>query len=85
MFVAQDPLEKQIISFLRSQPPHASGIIYRLTRKSVDATADYLEEMGVNAIPYHAGMDDDQRRLHQQRFLDEPGAVVVATIAFAWA
>ncbi|MBU0607320.1 MAG: RecQ family ATP-dependent DNA helicase [Armatimonadetes bacterium] len=73
---------RQILSFLRSQPPGASGIIYRLTRKSVDATAEFLQEAGVNAIPYHAGMDDDQRRVNQQRFLDEPGAVVVATIAF---
>ncbi|MCE5237659.1 DNA helicase RecQ [bacterium] len=74
--------KRQILSFLRSQPPGASGIIYRLTRKSVDATADYLRDAGINAIPYHAGMEDEERRRHQQRFLDEPGAVVVATIAF---
>ena len=74
--------KRQIVSFLRGQPPNASGIIYRLTRKSVDATAALLQEYGFNAIPYHAGMEDDQRRLHQQRFLEEPGAVVVATIAF---
>ena len=74
--------KRQIVSFLHAQPPDTSGIIYRLTRKSVDATADYLQEMGCNAIPYHAGMDDDERRRNQQRFLDEPAAVVVATIAF---
>ena len=74
--------KRQILSFLRSQPPGASGIIYRLTRRSVDATADYLRDAGINAIPYHAGMEDEERRRHQQRFLDEPGAVVVATIAF---
>lgn len=75
-------LKKQMIAFLRDQPPQTSGIIYRLTRNSVDATAEYLAEMGFNAIPYHAGMDDEQRRANQQRFLDEPGAIVVATIAF---
>ena len=74
--------KRQITSFVRSQPPGASGIIYRLTRKSVDATAAYLREAGLNAIPYHAGLEDEERRLHQQRFLDEPGAIVVATIAF---
>jgi len=73
---------RQILAFLHAQPPGTSGIIYRLTRKSVDATAEYLREQGFNAIPYHAGMDDDQRRTNQQRFLDEPGAIVVATIAF---
>jgi ATP-dependent DNA helicase RecQ len=74
--------KRQIVAFLRSQPAGASGIIYRLTRKSVDATAEALRDLGFNVIPYHAGMEDDERRLHQQRFLDEPGAIVVATIAF---
>ncbi|MEN6404071.1 MAG: DNA helicase RecQ [Armatimonadia bacterium] len=74
--------KRQLVGFLRGQEPGASGIVYRLTRKSVDATAEYLRECGFNAIPYHAGMDDAERRANQQRFLDEPGAIVVATIAF---
>lgn len=74
--------KRQLIAFLRSQPLGSSGIIYRLTRNSVDATADWLREQGFNAIAYHAGLDDDRRRENQQRFLNEPGAIVVATIAF---
>ena len=74
--------KRQIVGFLRAQEPGSSGIIYRLTRNSVDATADFLREQGFNALPYHAGLDDDRRRANQQRFLAEPGAIVVATVAF---
>lgn len=74
--------KRQLVGFLHRQERGASGIVYRLTRKSVDATAEYLSECGFNAIPYHAGMEDAERRANQQRFLDEPGAIVVATIAF---
>lgn len=73
---------RQIVAFLKGQEPGVSGIIYRMTRKSVDQTAEYLQGLGHNAIPYHAGMEDEVRRVNQQRFLDEPGAIVVATIAF---
>lgn len=74
--------KRQVVDFMEAQPEDACGIIYRLTRKSVEATAEHLQEHGYNAIAYHAGMDDDLRRRNQQRFLEEPGAVVVATVAF---
>jgi ATP-dependent DNA helicase RecQ len=74
--------KRQLIAFLRSQAPGSAGIIYRLTRNSVDATADWLRQQGFNAMPYHAGLEDDERRRNQQRFLAEPDAIVVATIAF---
>ena len=74
--------QRQLSGFLRAHPAGSCGIIYRLTRKSVDATAEWLHEQGFNAIPYHAGLGDDERRRHQARFLAEPGAIVVATIAF---
>lgn len=74
--------KQQLVAFLRSQEIASSGIVYRLTRNSVDATTDFLREQGFNAIAYHAGLDDDLRRTNQQRFLAEPGAIVVATIAF---
>ncbi|MHB8994039.1 MAG: DNA helicase RecQ [Armatimonadota bacterium] len=74
--------KRQLIAFLRSQAPGSAGIIYRLTRNSVDATADWLRQQGFNAMPYHAGLEDDERRRNQQRFLAESDAIVVATIAF---
>lgn len=80
--VPKSDWKRQIISFLRSRPPGTSGIIYRLTRRSVDETAAWLEAQGFAAIPYHAGLEDDTRREHQARFVREAGVIVVATIAF---
>lgn len=74
--------KRQLIGFIRSQPPNSSGIVYRLTRKSVEETAGFLMEQGYKAIAYHAGLEDDIRRANQERFLRESGTVVVATIAF---
>ena len=58
------------------------GIVYCLSRKKVEDTAAWLAQQGRNALPYHAGMDADTRRNHQQRFLREDGVIIVATIAF---
>jgi ATP-dependent DNA helicase RecQ len=72
----------QLLSFIRSQPEGSAGIVYALSRNSVEQTADYLAKQGIDAIPYHAGLDAATRARHQSRFLREDGVVVVATIAF---
>lgn len=76
-----DP-RRQLLQFVRAQPAGSAGIVYALSRKSVDQTADYLRTQGVDALPYHAGLDAAIRARHQQRFLRDDGVVMVATIAF---
>ncbi len=60
----------------------AAGIVYAMTRKKVEATADMLVERGFRALPYHAGLASRVRSEHQARFLREDGIVMVATVAF---
>ncbi|MGW1390704.1 DNA helicase RecQ [Streptomyces nigra] len=76
-----DP-KKQLLSFLREEHAGDAGIVYCLSRKSVEATAEFLSRNGIEAVPYHAGLDATTRAAHQSRFLREEGLVVVATIAF---
>ena len=71
----------QMINFLREHKGDA-GIIYCMSRKKVETTAEWLQTRGVNALPYHAGLSNDIRTEHQRRFLHEDGIVIVATIAF---
>ena len=71
----------QLLDFLAGHRGEA-GIVYCLSRRKVEETADWLREHGIDALPYHAGMDQQSRRDNQQRFLREDGVVVVATIAF---
>ena len=59
-----------------------AGIVYCLSRKRVDEVAAWLQSKGVAALAYHAGMSNEMRSAHQQRFLREEGIVMVATIAF---
>ncbi len=77
----QNPRE-QLIDFIRAEHAGDSGIVYCLSRKKVEATAEWLRTKGVNAWPYHAGMDAGLRYKHQHQFLMEEGVVIVATIAF---
>ena len=79
--VERDNPRRQLLDFLADHRDEA-GIIYCLSRKKVDDTAAWLEQQGIHALPYHAGMDSQQRRQHQQRFVREDGVVMVATIAF---
>jgi len=72
----------QFLRFYRERHDGEAGIVYCLSRRSVDSTADWLRRQGVNAIPYHAGLERETRSDHQERFLKEDGVVVVATIAF---
>ena len=75
-----DP-KKQLLTFLQEHQGEA-GIVYCLSRKSVESTAEWLHQRGFDALPYHAGLDAETRTWHQERFLREEGVVMVATIAF---
>ena len=72
---------RQLLDFLDAHRGEA-GIVYCLSRRKVDETAAWLVEAGVEALPYHAGLDGDTRTRHQQRFLREDAVVMVATVAF---
>ena len=73
---------KQLLELLRTEHPGDAGIVYCLSRASVDRTAELLVASGVPALPYHAGLDAGTRAANQARFLREDGLVMVATIAF---
>ncbi|WP_054342433.1 DNA helicase RecQ [Neptunomonas antarctica] len=73
---------EQLLLFLKQEHPSDAGIVYCLSRKSVEETAAWLAERGFNALPYHAGLSTDVRRDNQHRFLTEESIIVVATIAF---
>lgn len=74
-------VDVDIIKFIK-QNAGKSGIVYCLSRKRVEELAQVLQVNGVNAIPYHAGLDPKTRVKHQDMFLMEDTEVVVATIAF---
>ncbi|MES9905422.1 MAG: DNA helicase RecQ [Sedimenticola sp.] len=73
---------EQLLRFLDQEHSGDAGIVYCLSRKKVEETARWLCEKGRNALPYHAGLSADTRRLHQARFLREEGVIICATIAF---
>jgi ATP-dependent DNA helicase RecQ len=73
---------RQLLSFLRNEHPDGAGIVYCLSRASVEKTAEFLTANGITALPYHAGLDAFTRARNQARFLREDGLVMVATIAF---
>lgn len=74
-------VEREMIKFIRKFP-NQSGIVYCLSRKKVEELAEVLQVNGINALPYHAGMDASTRARHQDSFLMEETHVIVATIAF---
>src|SRR5262245_647502 len=80
--VLKDGGDRQLLNFIRTEHPGDAGIVYRLSRASVEKTAEFLSQNGIPAVPYHAGLDAATRAKHQARFLREDGLVVVATIAF---
>lgn len=73
--------KRQLLEFLDAHRGEA-GIVYCLSRRKVDQTAEALAELGFKALPYHAGLDAEVRAANQRRFLREDGVVMVATIAF---
>ena len=79
---AKESPRKQLLRFIQDEHPGESGIVYCLSRKSVEETADLLVANGVDAIAYHAGFSGAEREQRQDRFIGEDGVVMVATIAF---
>jgi ATP-dependent DNA helicase RecQ len=77
----QDP-RRQLLEFVRGEHRGEAGIVYCLSRNSVEKIAEFLKANGVPALPYHAGLDARTRADNQDRFLREDGLVMVATIAF---
>lgn len=73
---------ERLWQFLSTEHPSDAGIVYCLSRKSVEETAAWLARKGRTALAYHAGLDAEVRREAQERFLKEDGVVMVATIAF---
>ncbi len=80
--VEKDEPRKQLLRFLNDEHEGDAGIVYCQSRKKVEETAAWLVQEGINALPYHAGLDSDLRRRHQDRFLRDDATVMVATIAF---
>lgn len=78
----KDTPKTQLLKFLKTRDRDESGIIYCLSKKKVDGTAQMLRDEGYEALPYHAGLDSSVRSLHQGRFIKEEGIIIVATIAF---
>jgi ATP-dependent DNA helicase RecQ len=80
--VPKDNPQRQLLDLLRTEHEGDAGIVYCLSRNSVEKTATFLTQNGIEAVPYHAGLDNRTRAKNQARFLREEGLVVVATIAF---
>ncbi|TDD94168.1 DNA helicase RecQ [Actinomadura rubrisoli] len=74
--------KRQLLHLLQNEHKGDAGIVYCLSRNSVEKNAEFLCQNGIEAIPYHAGLDARTRAVNQSRFLREDGLVVVATIAF---
>jgi len=80
--VPKNEPKRQLLELLRTEHPGEAGIVYCLTRSSAEKIAEFLVGSGIEALPYHAGLDAGTRAAHQSRFLREDGLVIVATIAF---
>ncbi len=80
--VEKNEPRQQLLRFVRDEHEGEAGIVYCQSRKKVEETATWLSSEGLTALPYHAGLDADVRRRHQDRFLRDDAVVMVATIAF---
>lgn len=78
----QSNAKKELWQFISSNHAEDAGIVYCLSRKKVEETAQWLSSQGREALPYHAGMSSELRNSNQQRFLREEGVIIVATVAF---
>ena len=72
----------QLLRFLDAEHRGHAGIVYCLSRRKVEETAQWLRDRGYGALPYHAGMNAEDRKRHQDAFVREDGVIIVATIAF---
>jgi len=73
---------QRLWNFITRNHPEDAGIVYCLSRKQVESTAEWLSNKGRHALPYHAGLNKDMRAHHQRNFLQKEGVIIVATIAF---
>lgn len=85
--VEKDNARSQLLDFIRAEHANAdgttdAGVVYCLSRRKVEETAEWLKAQGVRALPYHAGMEFEVRQKHQEMFQREEGIVMCATIAF---
>ena len=80
--VQKQNARQQLLEFIETEHSGDAGIVYCLSRKKVDETAQWLNDKGIQALPYHAGMTNVQRQDHQHQFLMKENLVMVATIAF---
>jgi ATP-dependent DNA helicase RecQ len=80
--VEKKDVSQQLLRFIAREHAQDAGVVYCQSRKRVEEVATLLCQAGINALPYHAGLDGKLRQLHQDRFLREEGLVMVATIAF---
>jgi ATP-dependent DNA helicase RecQ len=78
---AKSDARRQLLEFLSGHRNEA-GIVYCLSRKKTETTAEWLQSQGFTALPYHAGLSGDVRAAHQKRFVMEDAIIIVATIAF---
>ena len=74
--------KNQLLTFLKTREKNESGIVYCLSRRKVEETAEWLRDQGYYALPYHARLPAETRAEHQERFLKEEGVIMTATIAF---
>jgi len=82
LVTSKDNAKNRLLKFIEDNHAGDSGIVYCLSRSNVETTAKWLREQGVDALPYHAGMDKAHRETNQDKFLKEHGIIMVATIAF---
>ena len=80
--VPKNEPRRQLLELLRTEHPGEAGIVYCLTRSSTEKIAEFLAGSGIEALPYHAGLDARTRAANQARFLREDGLVMAATITF---
>ncbi|MCM3754866.1 RecQ family ATP-dependent DNA helicase, partial [Bacillus licheniformis] len=85
--VEKDNARAQLLDFIRAEHTNAdgttdAGVVYCLSRRKVEETAEWLKAQGERALPYHAGMEFEVRQKHQEMFQREEGIVMCATIAF---
>ncbi len=73
---------EQLLRFLDAEHRGHAGIVYCLSRRKVEETAQWLRDRGYGALPYHAGMNAEERKRHQDAFVREDAVIIVATIAF---
>ncbi len=80
--VLKNNARRQLLAFVKNEHRGQAGIVYCMSRRKVEATAAFLNQRGVPALAYHAGLSAEERAANQERFLREEGVVMVATVAF---